>query len=219
MILALMLCVLLFIPTLPLAFMLNKFTTQLGQVRIRYAVQHRKVQPWPLDPQQRAVLFVIPKEIASHRTFWQFLDELHLKWRGIFVAILSDEVVFIPPAYVGQSLLIKPEDCSPLGLPKKAFLDRVWARKPDVAIDLNTTLHPASTLLVGGSSAKYRIGPQHEDAGLYYDLMLDFGQCVRKGQNPVEYLRMHLGQMEPMPILFKRKPSPVFHTLPFTINN
>ncbi|MBN8588548.1 MAG: hypothetical protein J0L94_09525 [Rhodothermia bacterium] len=199
--------------------MLHKFTTQLGQFQIRRAIEHRKVQPWPLDPQQRSVLFVVPQEVGAQRSFWQFLDELHLKWRGVFVAILSEQVVFIPPAYIGQALLIKPEDCTSLGLPKKSFLEKVWSRKPDVAIDLSLEANPISALLVGGSSAKYRIGPHHEDAGLYYDLMLDFGQCVQNGQSRIEYLKRHLGQMEPMPLLFRHKTTPFLRPVRMPISN
>lgn len=170
------------------------------------AVHKRTIEPWHLDPKERAILFVLPYEIAIRSDFWQFIGKLQVKANRLSFVVSSTRPLILPPLYIANSCLLKPEDLNPLGMPKKEIRDKAWANKPHLAIDLHYHFNPASAYLVGASSAQFRIGPYHPDGELYYDLMVDYNGHEQTGRNVIQELRRQLESIEPMAVVFKPEP-------------
>lgn len=183
--------------------MFKSLTTQWVAQKAKQAVSRRMIEPWTLDPKERKVLFVLPGEMAENRAFWQFIGKLQIRPSGLQFVVITPTVVFIPPAYISRSFLLKPEDLTTLGMPKREILDRTWRGKPEMAIDLHTRFNPVSALLVGASSAKFRIGPLSEESDPYYDLMLEYDAHSVVDHETLALLEKRLRVLEPRPLVFK----------------
>lgn len=138
-----------------------------------------------------AVLPSAEADEAAQREAWAFLTSLGVRPSHI-VPLVFGRDVGTPDVFAGAVLHVGEKDMDWRGVPKRAVAEALWAKRPDVALDLSASLTAGAAYLVGGSPAAFRIGlDPSPEAAPFYDLVVTGGP---------QALRRTLAQIEP-PVL------------------
>lgn len=154
-------------------------------------VRNRPVRPWHPDPSLRRVLLVLPAAEADARPAWRFVNRLGLKPEFTLPVVPTGEIAYAPVEYLGRVISLNQADIGRMGLPRKAFRQRVWEFDPDVAFALTTPVDLAAATLVGASPAAFRIGFAAPDIDPFFDLMVT-GDGIEGGIRALEQSLSHI---------------------------
>jgi hypothetical protein len=110
----------------------------------------------------------------------------------------------VPPAFLHTIRPVAEGDLGRIGLPKREVLREIWDFDPDVAIDFARPDDLAAALLVGASTAAFRIGPAAASLEPFFEVMVAFTDDPGA---PAHALGQVLNQIEP-PILPLQGPGP-----------
>jgi hypothetical protein len=160
-------------------------------------VRRRTPRPWHPDPTLRRVLLVLPADYATAKPAWRLVERLALPQEQALAVLSGVDVGAVPVAYLSRVRPLTDQEIGRIGLPKREVLREVWAFDPDVAIDLAGPDDLAAALLVGASSAAFRIGPASPALEPFFELMVAFSDDPGA---PAHALEQVLARIEP-PVL------------------
>jgi hypothetical protein len=157
-------------------------------------VRRRTPRPWHPDPALRRVLRVLPDDDEAAKPAWQLVERLALRQAQTLAVLTGVNVGAVPVDYLSRVRPLNEREIGRIGLPKREVLREIWAFDPDVAIDLAGPDDLSAALLVGASSAAFRVGPAGPALEPFFEVMVAFSDDPGA---PAHALEQVLGRIHP----------------------
>ena len=143
----------------------------MAQRDARAAVVRRAPRPLPPAPTDRTLLVALPSDDAALHDAWGFLGRLDLPGPQLVLVQTADELGYAPDRFAGSVRHVGPQDRDWRRLPAATARRGIWARQPDLALNLAPG-DLGAALLVGASPAALRVGFHEPSQEAFYDLMI-----------------------------------------------
>ncbi len=136
------------------------------------AVAARRPRVLATRPEARTLLVVLPTDEPGQRAAWSLIVRLDLPDSQVIPVVVGGPVAYAPDRFAGHVEVVGADEYDWRRLPRRAVAERLWARSPDVALNLADTGDLAAAVLVGASPAAVRIGRHDAEVETFYDLMI-----------------------------------------------
>ena len=152
--------------------MIDAVRSALAWRAVRDAVSRRSPIALEAEPRSRSLLLVLPTDEDGQRAAWDLVRAVDLEASRVQPVGLGSTGVAVPDAFAGRVEVVGDEALDWRRLPKASWRDRLWASRPEVAVNLAEPDLLAAAILVGAAPAAVRIGRHDPAREPCYDLMV-----------------------------------------------
>ncbi len=122
----------------------------------------------------RSILIIVPENIEHRSQANSLLTTLYNRFRGNKMTIIAPISTHVLPTSMTQCSIIplSQQQLNFFFLPKTQSIEKLFAEKFDILIDLNFSIIPLAAYICRGITAKLKIGFVKDDADIFYNFQL-----------------------------------------------